>query len=471
VYVLFTEGGRGTIRYVVDGVFCRRDLVNGRLVEMVMESEDRERRRMVELERMDVTFVLKTTHYYRKVNHGVDDGDGDGDGSKEIRTLSPTASTVPSTTGSTPTTTNQRIGSPMEDTTTPKLHTEHESRASLFPIPIATTSTSTVLPMIPPLCHPCFQPPNQTTNTTNNNNNNINNLQTTATTTTTINNHTIDSDDSDNDEDGETCTICILSIKDGDHIGALQCEHIFHVNCLIEWIKRRNVCPLCQSPNIADERRPPPPSIDDATVAYATTTHNGTDNDNTIVHSLINSTRWNSEGTRILGRVSSPPTHPTVARFRRLLEERRGVVSPIRHFPGSATRLYPGNGSIRVDDDGGGGGGEGRRVSTTIPPDSITGEPRVTTTISLSGIGGGGLGSSGDSGNIIIAGGGGSNGTDDWLNGQERFVGSGDGRSGSIIRVSTNQRSGGSNRSRRRLMDRRRRLRRMEDMSPPPFGL
>jgi len=59
VYVLFTEGGRGTIRYVVDGVFCRRDLVNGRLVEMVMESEDRERRRMVELERMMMMMMLR----------------------------------------------------------------------------------------------------------------------------------------------------------------------------------------------------------------------------------------------------------------------------------------------------------------------------------------------------------------------------------------------------------------------------
>jgi len=367
VYVIFTEGGRGTMRYVYYTVCCRNDAYNEQLVEMIMESEDSERRRTLELQRMvgrrdNVTYVLKTKQYYRKANNG-----------------------------------------------TPTLHTEHDSRASLFPIQIATTTSSPLLQMTPPLYHPFIQPPNQTTDTSttrnNNNNNNMENLQTA--TTATIDKPTIDSDDdSDNDEGAETCTICILTIKDGDHIGALQCEHIFHVDCLKEWIKRRNVCPLCQIPNIADERRSPPPPID-------TYTNN---NDNDIGGSLI-STRLN-ERTRILGRVS-PPTRSAVARIRRLMEDRREAVRTL--IPGTA-----------------------------------------------------------DSGDIIIAGVG-SNGTDDFFNGWERIVRSEDRRSRSIDRVSTNQRSGGSNRRRRRLMesgsrggeDRRRsiRLRQMEDMSPSPFGL
>lgn len=53
------------------------------------------------------------------------------------------------------------------------------------------------------------------------------------------------------DDDEVTCSICMMEIEDGDRIGALECDHKFHVDCLKEWIKRRNVCPLCQSPDIA----------------------------------------------------------------------------------------------------------------------------------------------------------------------------------------------------------------------------
>ncbi len=56
------------------------------------------------------------------------------------------------------------------------------------------------------------------------------------------------------DDDEVTCTICIMEIEDGDRIGVLPCEHKFHVECLKEWIKRKNVCPLCQVPDIAREK-------------------------------------------------------------------------------------------------------------------------------------------------------------------------------------------------------------------------
>jgi len=46
-----------------------------------------------------------------------------------------------------------------------------------------------------------------------------------------------------------------MPIEDGEGIGALSCKHCFHVCCLKEWIKRKNVCPLCQQPDIAQEKR------------------------------------------------------------------------------------------------------------------------------------------------------------------------------------------------------------------------
>ena len=60
-------------------------------------------------------------------------------------------------------------------------------------------------------------------------------------------------DDSEHEEDF-TCAICMMAVEDGDKVGALSCHHIFHVTCLKEWIKRRNVCPLCQEPDIASPR-------------------------------------------------------------------------------------------------------------------------------------------------------------------------------------------------------------------------
>ena len=61
---------------------------------------------------------------------------------------------------------------------------------------------------------------------------------------------------SDSDDSVDlTCTICFVEIEDGDKVGALNCHHIFHVACLKQWIKRRNICPLCQEPNIASLRQ------------------------------------------------------------------------------------------------------------------------------------------------------------------------------------------------------------------------
>lgn len=43
------------------------------------------------------------------------------------------------------------------------------------------------------------------------------------------------------------CTICLAPVEDGEQVGVLPCSHIFHADCLGQWIQRRNVCPLCQT--------------------------------------------------------------------------------------------------------------------------------------------------------------------------------------------------------------------------------
>jgi hypothetical protein len=58
------------------------------------------------------------------------------------------------------------------------------------------------------------------------------------------------SDNLDDDHD-PACTICFAPLETGDRVGALHCDHVFHVSCLKDWLACRNVCPLCLNENIA----------------------------------------------------------------------------------------------------------------------------------------------------------------------------------------------------------------------------
>jgi hypothetical protein len=58
------------------------------------------------------------------------------------------------------------------------------------------------------------------------------------------------SDDNGGDFDN-VCCICFAEILHGDIVGDLPCSHMFHKECIKDWIKRRNACPLCLTTNIA----------------------------------------------------------------------------------------------------------------------------------------------------------------------------------------------------------------------------
>jgi hypothetical protein len=63
-------------------------------------------------------------------------------------------------------------------------------------------------------------------------------------------------DEKNKNEEDETdeCTICFVTLEDGDRVGSLSCQHVFHADCLKMWLKSRNVCPLCLTENIATPR-------------------------------------------------------------------------------------------------------------------------------------------------------------------------------------------------------------------------
>ena len=45
----------------------------------------------------------------------------------------------------------------------------------------------------------------------------------------------------------ESCPICLETMEiGGNELGSMECEHTFHKNCIIEWLKVQNICPICR---------------------------------------------------------------------------------------------------------------------------------------------------------------------------------------------------------------------------------
>ena len=48
-------------------------------------------------------------------------------------------------------------------------------------------------------------------------------------------------------KDEKDCIICLLQFMEGNDIILLNCNHIYHSNCLKIWLSMRNmVCPTCK---------------------------------------------------------------------------------------------------------------------------------------------------------------------------------------------------------------------------------
>ena len=42
----------------------------------------------------------------------------------------------------------------------------------------------------------------------------------------------------------KNCTICLENFKEGDILKRLGCLHIFHKDCIVPWLKGKNICPI-----------------------------------------------------------------------------------------------------------------------------------------------------------------------------------------------------------------------------------
>eukprot|EP00924_Labyrinthula_sp_SR-Ha-C_P015957 augustus_masked-scaffold_4-processed-gene-14.56-mRNA-1 protein AED:0.43 eAED:0.43 QI:0/-1/0/1/-1/1/1/0/547 len=57
-----------------------------------------------------------------------------------------------------------------------------------------------------------------------------------------------------------SCCICLCELNDGDICRILDCNHIYHPNCVDIWLKSNNSCPLCKEEVIVqmDDHNPKP---------------------------------------------------------------------------------------------------------------------------------------------------------------------------------------------------------------------
>ena len=52
--------------------------------------------------------------------------------------------------------------------------------------------------------------------------------------------------DDDSNLGQDKCIICLDNFKKGDELIKIPCTHYFHSNCIIEWFKNNNICPICK---------------------------------------------------------------------------------------------------------------------------------------------------------------------------------------------------------------------------------
>lgn len=51
-----------------------------------------------------------------------------------------------------------------------------------------------------------------------------------------------------------TCSICLCLLEASQEVIEMPCKHIFHSECLEQWLHRHNTCPLCRTRIAADLR-------------------------------------------------------------------------------------------------------------------------------------------------------------------------------------------------------------------------
>ena len=54
-----------------------------------------------------------------------------------------------------------------------------------------------------------------------------------------------------------SCSVCLEEYNEGDTIKHLQCKHDFHSDCIIQWARQHNTCPVCRGVAVQQIRNRP----------------------------------------------------------------------------------------------------------------------------------------------------------------------------------------------------------------------
>lgn len=49
------------------------------------------------------------------------------------------------------------------------------------------------------------------------------------------------------EDEEHSCSICMNNFSEGENKSVLECSHMFHYECIQEWGKHKQECPLCRS--------------------------------------------------------------------------------------------------------------------------------------------------------------------------------------------------------------------------------
>ncbi|KAJ0260754.1 hypothetical protein HA466_0040140 [Hirschfeldia incana] len=56
-----------------------------------------------------------------------------------------------------------------------------------------------------------------------------------------------------NKDDDIKCSICQEEYVDGDEVGSMPCEHMYHVSCVQQWLRMKNWCPICKTSAVEEK--------------------------------------------------------------------------------------------------------------------------------------------------------------------------------------------------------------------------
>ena len=48
------------------------------------------------------------------------------------------------------------------------------------------------------------------------------------------------------EEESKECSICLIDFENNDDVVLLNCKHLFHYSCIVEWAHHKKDCPNCR---------------------------------------------------------------------------------------------------------------------------------------------------------------------------------------------------------------------------------